>query len=532
MSQNALINSYESQSYTSRPFANSCIFHLQAVASLMGLKPANSTTARVLELGCAFGGNIIMSALSAPKTQFIGIDISPSQVAQGNEIIAKIGLNNIKLIALDLCKLTSDDNEKVKELGKFDYIIAHGLYSWVDASVRNSIFKVAAKMLANNGIFYASYNTYPGWKQKEILRDFMLFSNKQKMGQDTNLKQNENVLAHQKSALKGFLGYLKSLPDTSAPKDAYSKAFLDFASSTISEYDDFYILHEHLEQTNAPCYFSEFIADARASGLEYIVDSTLSPSFFTSVEHLGDMANSLSHEECEQYGDFLSCRPFRCSLLGLSKDIKANNALKNALKGEFELDAIKALHLKAHFNINGELISDESGMITLNPAIKPLALAFNEIFPSSITLPKLCERFASKLKEQIYISLVHLVCIGAINISAHPSVAIPYKVGKSRIKRQYLNYISYFASSENAKIAMADAQNALTNIASGDESALALLFDGKNSLKDIAKELKKMLDKKGLKLNLKPKQSQNDALLELIKALEYKLYAACYFEQI
>ena len=100
------------------------------------------------------------------------------------------------------------------------------------------------------------------------------------------------------------------------------------------------------------------------------------------------------------------------------------------------------------------------------------------------------------------------------------------------MKRQYLNYISYFASSENAKTAMADAQNALTNIASGDESALALLFDGKNSLKDIAKELKKMLDKKGLKLNLKPKQSQNDALLELIKALEYKLYAACYFEQI
>ena len=83
----------------------------------------------------------------------------------------------------------------------------------------------------------------------------------------------------------------------------------------------------------------------------------------------------------------------------------------------------------------GGLISDESGMITLNPAIKPLALAFNEIFPSSITLPKLCERFASKLKEQIYISLVHLVCIGAINISAHPSVAIPYKVGKSRIKK-------------------------------------------------------------------------------------------------
>ncbi|RUT51980.1 hypothetical protein BWK51_01650 [Campylobacter fetus] len=123
---------YDDFPYKSKPFANSSIYKLESIATLLGLSPAPAHNARVLEIGCSFGGNLIMSAISNPKSEFIGIDISETQINLGKKLIKDMKIKNLKLMQLDISHAT-------QELGKFDYVISHGVYSWVPDDVKNAI---------------------------------------------------------------------------------------------------------------------------------------------------------------------------------------------------------------------------------------------------------------------------------------------------------------------------------------------------------------------------------------------------------
>ena len=67
-------NSYDDLMYESKAFSQTAINALEARARMMGLKPAAAVNAKVLELGCSMGGNIITQALYYPDAEFIGID--------------------------------------------------------------------------------------------------------------------------------------------------------------------------------------------------------------------------------------------------------------------------------------------------------------------------------------------------------------------------------------------------------------------------------------------------------------------------
>ena len=101
-------NSYDDLMYESKAFFQTAINALEARARMMGLKPAAAVNAKVLELGCSMGGNIITQALYYPDAEFIGIDLSGRQVAQGNAIIEKMGLKNVRLEEKDI--LTIDES--------------------------------------------------------------------------------------------------------------------------------------------------------------------------------------------------------------------------------------------------------------------------------------------------------------------------------------------------------------------------------------------------------------------------------------
>lgn len=149
-------NSYDDLMYESGAFSQTAINNLEARARLMGLQPAPAANAKVLELGCSMGGNIITQALYYPDAEFVGIDLSGRQVAQGNAIIERMGLENVRLEEKDI--LTIDES-----FGKFDYIIVHGIWSWVPDTVKDKIFSICRNNLTKHGIAYISYNVYPGW---------------------------------------------------------------------------------------------------------------------------------------------------------------------------------------------------------------------------------------------------------------------------------------------------------------------------------------------------------------------------------
>src|SRR6516165_7913322 len=148
-------------SYDEIPYSNNAFYHthpdcLATVATLFGMKPAPVQACRVLELGCGRGGNLIPMATSLPTSRFVGIDLSARQIAGGQEAVESLGLTNVELKQLSILDVDSD-------FGRFDYIICHGVYSWVPAAVQEKILEICAQNLAPSGIAYISYNCYPGW---------------------------------------------------------------------------------------------------------------------------------------------------------------------------------------------------------------------------------------------------------------------------------------------------------------------------------------------------------------------------------
>lgn len=293
-------NSYDDLMYESKAFSQTAINALEARARLMGLQPAPAANAKVLELGCSMGGNIITQALYYPDAEFTGIDLSGRQVAQGNAIIEKMGLKNVRLEEKDI--LTVDES-----FGKFDYIIVHGIWSWVPDAVKDKIFSICRNNLTEHGIAYISYNVYPGWKRQEQLREIMQFSGRDVLEEPLEARTRKGL-----DALKALAEILEN------DKGLGGGGKLP-AIQKILNHNFYYIAHEYMEAFNDPIYVNGFIEWANRHRLAYIGDTDLHVSFVSwMAEHTRERILALAGGDYiakEFYSDILSDRQFRRSLL-------------------------------------------------------------------------------------------------------------------------------------------------------------------------------------------------------------------------
>lgn len=293
-------NSYDDLMYESGAFPQTAINNLEARARLMGLQPAPAANAKVLELGCSMGGNIITQALYYPDAEFVGIDLSGRQVAQGNAIIEKMGLKNVRLEEKDI--LTVDES-----FGKFDYIIVHGIWSWVPDAVKDKIFSICRNNLTKHGIAYISYNVYPGWKRQEQLREIMYFAGRDVLEEPLEARTRKGL-----DALKALAEILEN------DKGLGGGGKLP-AMQKILNHNFYYIAHEYMEAFNDPIYVNGFIEWANRHRLAYIGDTDLHVSFVSwMAEHTRERILALAGGDYiakEFYSDILSDRQFRRSLL-------------------------------------------------------------------------------------------------------------------------------------------------------------------------------------------------------------------------
>lgn len=291
-----LRQSYDAVPYESKALASSHPDYMSAVASLYGLATAPACNCRFLEIGCANGANLLPMAQYLPESQFVGIDLSPVQIDAGQEILRAVGLKNLKLQAMSVTDL--DDS-----FGQFDYIICHGVYSWVPPEVQEQILEVCRRRLAPNGLAYISYNTYPGWKLKEVVRDVMNYRGRQF---DTPKEQ-----------LSEAMGFLKFLVTEIPPSDKAFNRLLESYGADLPKESASYLFHEYMEMFNQPCYFWEFAERIAAHGLQYVDEATPSPSISMLPAKVTDTIKQLADDiiQLEQYIDFFLCRTFRQSLL-------------------------------------------------------------------------------------------------------------------------------------------------------------------------------------------------------------------------
>lgn len=259
------------------------------------MQPAPLEGARVLELGCAGAGHLIPMASQLPDAQFVGVDLAGDQIAVGQERVEALGLKN-----LDLRHMSAMDIDG--EFGEFDYIIAHGFYTWVPDAVRAHTWEILRSNLAPRGVGYISFNTLPGWSFQRTLREMMRFHARQ-------AEHPEERVAQARSFLQFLMN--ETPPGTHYANQLHTEARL------LLETPSYHLLHDHLAELNQPEYFHEFMAAAHAHDLQYLGDSDLwtmnsgrlTPQAREIVESLPDRV------EREQYMDFLWRRSFRNTLL-------------------------------------------------------------------------------------------------------------------------------------------------------------------------------------------------------------------------
>lgn len=405
---------YDRVPYESFPFMQSSPSHVAAVALLFGLDAPAMDTCRVLELGCAAGGNIIPLAIRHPQARFLGVDLSPVQIETGQRLVQNLGLDNIELRQADLSTL--------ENLGVFDYIICHGVFSWVPDNVQQAILRLCGASLAPDGIAYISYNTYPGWKAKEIIRDAMILRGKGKQAQ-------ENPLGY----ARGMIEFLQQV----APANSLLARIMQEHGPTISTGQEYYLWHEYLESFNRPSYFLDFLKQAGQHGLGYLGESAVATMFASNygnqverqlISECGD-----SQTQLEQYLDFISNRTFRQTLL-----VRAERAagIRYALDG----DRLKRLHVAARLpplqtgeGLEGAPVAygtEQAFLHLQDPAMKAAMEALNQHWPATLSFAQLTdavrERLAARapqgpaIEAQVLDLLEKLVIRGMCRISAAP----------------------------------------------------------------------------------------------------------------
>lgn len=362
--------SYDELPYASNAFAQTHPDRLHVIGRLFGMHPALPSRSRVLEIGCASGGNLIPMALQMPEASFVGIDLSARQIEAGQAVQARVGVRNVDLRQYDLMNVDAT-------FGQFDYILIHGVYSWVPRAAQDKLLAICKERLAPQGIAYVSYNTYPGWHLRGMVRDMMVY-HAQRFS-DLSMK------VPQARALLDFLA--DNVPTENSPYGLALKQEVE----TLRQSNDSYLAHEFLEEHNEPLYFHQFAERAIGTGLQYLGEAEFNSMLASNFpKNVSDTLNAIAPEiiPLEQYMDFLRNRAFRQSLLVhnnvmLSRSVTWQNVepflVASPLRPQAGADTDVTSTASVQFS-NGRGAS----ITTTLPLVKSALLTLAEAFPRAI----------------------------------------------------------------------------------------------------------------------------------------------------
>lgn len=365
---------YHDISYDSGSFPQSSPPRVFALATLFGLSPPDARTARVLELGCSSGGNIIPLAERFPEARFVGVDLAQRHVDEGQARVKQLGLKNIEIVQGDVTTFSVEPES-------FDAVICHGVYSWVPEAAREAILAIAGRALTPNGVAYISYNVYPGWQMRMIIRDLMLY--------------HAGTTGPAADRIAKARWVVENIAKMTPQANTSYAAKLKEEAAQLARLGDSYIYGEFLVPFNVPCYFRDFVALADRHGLAYLAETEVELSIPDSLG--GEVAqliramssNQLIH--AEQYIDFLLGRQFRQTLL-----VRKDNSL--TIKRNLEPERVRHLHFSGPLAFSPPDSSADKFMFktpqgraitTPSLAVRSALDRFAAAFPESRTLGEL-----------------------------------------------------------------------------------------------------------------------------------------------
>ncbi|WP_236626000.1 methyltransferase regulatory domain-containing protein [Rhodopirellula baltica] len=376
--------------------------NMAAIARLHGVNAPPPESCRVLELACGPGGNLISLATLLPSSHFEGIDLAAGHVKTGNSMIGKLGLSNIQL---HHGRIEDWVTEAESDGERFDYIIAHGAYSWVPEEARQAILAICQLRLSDNGVALISYNTYPGWHQRQMARDIMRYH-------ADGIEDPQTRLRHGKALLSSVA---QNVPQGSAYRVA-----LEEELKALDQANEAYISHEQFEDTNRPCYFHEFATEAASHCLQTIAEADWGDSTYEQVRpDVASALASLPKIRRAQTLDFFRRRTFRQTLL--CRD-------SVAVSEQLQSSAMESMHFVTSSKLEGDQITGSNGLSgTVDHPVTQAAIGrLVDQYPSSISCEELCAIVDSQEPDSLATlkaDLFNLVCVGLVSVSASPTEA-------------------------------------------------------------------------------------------------------------
>jgi 2-polyprenyl-3-methyl-5-hydroxy-6-metoxy-1,4-benzoquinol methylase len=281
--------------YLSYAIRQTHISNLQLIGKLFGMQPPDCRRCRVLEIGGASGGNLLPMAAALPQSEFVCLDPSVRQIEEGRRHAAALALSNLRF-----------DASSIEALGgraQFDYIICHGVFSWVREPVQEAVLRALQACLTPQGVAFVSYKTLPGWHAHRALREVLLRHG-----------DREATPAGRADRAREMLELLEKAAQD--PRSKWGPHLMAEIRDLRASADE-YLLHDQLEEHNEAFYFADFMARAHRHDLQYLGDADVHTMYIGNVPPgiPREVAMGDDVEAIEQYIDFALNRLFRQTLL-------------------------------------------------------------------------------------------------------------------------------------------------------------------------------------------------------------------------
>lgn len=461
-----MATSYDEILYPTSPQHRLHLDNFYLCAKLNGYEPVRPETARLLEIGCGSGFNLIPMALEFPDARFVGIDYAARPVAVGQQVAAQLGAHNLDLHCADVL-------DPSLELGEFDYISAHGFYSWVPPAVRDALWKLVARSLAPQGIFHVSFNALPGWYTTCAVRDFLRM-----------ITASETDPMRKLDAAWDTLGLLATQAGGGHP--------LADEAARIRSVGKEVLFHDEMGEFNEPFYLSHVIERAKQAGLRYVAEADL--RFPHGLHDRPEVAELLRHysagnlERGRQLLDFFSTRRFHDALFTRQENGAKSPVISEILADTWAYSDIRAVETSE----DGTRTYEHSGGVRLttgHPLLAFLADALEAAAPASVLLGRFWTELQSRhphlpqgVAAQFWPMVVQLLQGGVIRLRLR-DVEVAVEPGErpcvtpfTRLQGRWDRYV-------------ANAYHASSSVPEPWQQALFTLLDGTRDRERLADDL-------------------------------------------
>ena len=390
--------SYDAVTYPGYAYAQTHPDRLATQATLFGMTPAPPAACRVLEIGAGDGGNLIPMALGLPGSEFVGIDLAADAVARGAAVIDELQLPNVTLRVADVLELPAD-------LEQFDYVISHGVYSWIGPRPRDALVAASGRLLAPHGVAYISYNAYPGSYLRDMASDILSF-HLQGVGEPGER------LARAR--------HLMSLVVAANAKTPYAGVLREHFERVL-QHPDPLLYHDDIAEVNTPVYLHEFVAHAARHGLKFLAEARLHDSQLHELpEDVATALEGLPDDAVvrEQYIDFVVNRMFRQTLLcrddvALDRSLDARRLAGLSFAAALRVEPAPAGEEPIFV---GRGVNFQPGRARLSAALGAIAAAW----PRAVTFDWLAASFEPSARERLGDELLEIHAAGALDLHTHP----------------------------------------------------------------------------------------------------------------